>query len=146
MDLKKLLENKYLYGGLIIAMVIYIQSINITIAKNSTLSKILNSNLFRLIMLTLIAYLSTQDIVVSLILGIGFVALLVVLKNNKVIENFRTNFKGIIDLDRKENKPLSQPGLLNKQRCDPTNSETKYSFNTPIGCNSYADETNEYNI
>lgn len=146
MDLKKLLENKYLYGGLIIAIVIYIQSVKVSVVDNINLSKILNSNLFRLIMLTLIAYVSTQDMVISLILAIGFVALLVVLKRNKILENFKTNFKGIIDLDRKENKPLGQPGLLKQLRCDPANSETKFSFNTPRGCNSYADETVEYNL
>jgi hypothetical protein len=146
MGIDKLLENKYLYGGLIIAIVIYVQSIKLNVGQNTTLSKILNSNLFRLVVLTLIAYISTRDMTVSIILGIGFIALLVVLKRNKVLENFKTNFPGIIDLNRKENKPLPQPGLINKLRCDPANPDTKFSFNTPMGCVPYGDETTEYKL
>lgn len=86
MDFDKLLENKYIYGGLIIFIVIYLQTVKLNI-NNTTISRVLNSNLFRLIVLALIAYISTKDIVISLLLSIGFVSLLIILKNNNTIEN-----------------------------------------------------------
>jgi hypothetical protein len=144
MDFDKLLDNKFIYGILIIAIVIYVQSVKINF--NSDITRILNSNLFRLIVLALIAYLSTKDMTASILLSIGFVGLLLVLKEKKVLENFKTNFKGIIDLNRNENKPLNQPGLINRMRCDPANVETKFSFNTPRGCEAYSDEATEYKL
>jgi hypothetical protein len=146
MDFKKLLENKYLYGALIICIVSFVHLMKVDIVKDSKLSKIMNSNLFRLVLLTVIAYISTQDMVVSLILSIGFIALLIILKHNKILENYKTNYNRKIDLNREENKFLQQPGLMNKTRCDPANLDTKFSFNTPPGCNAYSDEATEYNL
>ena len=143
MDLEKILKNKYVYGGLVLLLVVYVQSAKLTF--DPKISRVINSNLFRLIVLSLIAYLSTQDITVSLILSLGFVILMVLFQNQKLMENFKGTNK-IMDLDRQENNPLPQPGLQNKLRCDPVNPATNSSFTDPIGCTPYSDEATEYNL
>jgi hypothetical protein len=142
MLLEKILENKYIYGGLIIIISIYLTTIKINI--NPKVSRILNSNLFRVIMLSVIAYISTKDIIVSLILALGFVILFYILQKQKIISEHMKQYNRIMDLDRKENIPINQT-IMKQKKCDPVDTNTNFSFSTPIGCEAVSDEANEYN-
>ena len=142
-NLNKLLNSKVFYGILIICIVLYLQIVKVNV--NPKMSLVLNSNFFRLLMFTLIAYLTTKNIAVSLIVAIGFVALLLILKQQKFIENFQQS-NTFINIDPVPAKQLNQPGLFNKPRCDIVNTNTKPSFDTTSTCLSYNSEVEEYNL
>lgn len=132
------LENKVAYGIIVILVVLYIQSIRINLSPK--LSKILNTNLFRLIALSVIAYLATRDVAIAIILGVGFVIGFIFLQKNKLVETFDDLFNGAKNVNK-----LNQPGVINNNRCDPENEKTNYKFNK-LNCDAYSDETREYNL
>lgn len=112
---------------------------------NPKVSTVLNSNLFRLIIFSIIAYLTTKNIAVSLLVGIAFVGGLMILKHQKLVENFhQTN--SYIDISPMPDKLLKQPGLFTKPRCDIANKDTKPSFDTTSTCLPYPSEVEEYKL
>jgi hypothetical protein len=142
-NFNKLLNSKIFYGILIIAIVLYLQIVKVNV--NPKMSLVLNSNFFRLFMFTIIAYLTTKNIAISLIIAIGFISLLIILKQQKFIENF-SQINSFIDINTNESKPLKQPGLFNKPKCDIVNKDTKPSFDTTSTCLSYSSEVEDYKL
>jgi len=86
MDFDIFIKNNFLYGLLILSIILYIQFVKIN--PNPKITKFLNSNLFRLFMFTLIAFIATKNILVSIILSISFVSILIILQKQKLIEYY----------------------------------------------------------
>ena len=141
--LNKLVETKWFYGILIITIVLYIQMVKINV--DPRLHRVLNSNLFRLVAFSVIAYLCTQNITISLILFLGFVALILVLQKQKLMENFFYQKNRIVNMDFMKQTPLQQPGILGMNRCDSVNPNAQPSFSSNE-CLAYADEAKEYKL
>jgi hypothetical protein len=141
--LNKMLQTKWFYGILIISIILYIQIIKINV--DPRLHKFLNSNLFRLFAFSIIAYMCTQNFTISLILSLGFIVLIIVLQNQKLVENFFHHKNSVVNIDFIKNTPMKQPGILGMNRCDSVNTNALPSF-TNTECLAYADEANEYKL
>lgn len=141
--LDELVKSKWFYGVLIITIVLYIQMIKINV--DPRLHIMLNSNLFRLVAFSVIAYLCTQNITISLILSLGFVGLILVLQKQKLMENFFYQKNRVVNMDFMKQTPLQQPGILGMNRCDSVNPNSQPSFSNNE-CLAYADEAKEYKL
>jgi hypothetical protein len=141
--LDKLFESKWFMGILIISIVLYLQTVKLNV--DPKVSRVLNSNLFRLVVFSIIAYTTTKNIGVSIILSLGFVALLLILQKQKLLESFLQKNR-VVNMNFMQDKPMNQPGILNMPRCDAVNSNYLPSFSSGNECLAYTDETNEYKL
>lgn len=69
--IKRTFENKYVYGATILIAILYAGMAAPKLP--ASVAKLFDQNLFKLVVLFIIAYVSTSDVTVALILAIGFI-------------------------------------------------------------------------
>ena len=79
-------SNPYLYGIIILALTMY--GPRLSPALPSPIKKIFNSPIFRILVLTLVIYLTNKDLSMALIISIGFVLVVSLSSSLETFEYF----------------------------------------------------------
>lgn len=144
--------SKYIYAILVILVISYASLAKYDLSNN--VANLFHNTFFRLIAITLIAYIAVYDIKVAIVVSIGYAITYILLSKYEFTENFRNvpmfqlnHHSEPIPLSYHDNKPLNDEAPNGLHRCDPQNyddypNEKRY-YNGP-GCESYSSLSSEY--